>query len=609
MLFLFGPTPRSKDKSYSGLAKSMVALAALFLPLTVYLAIYQVNALAKPNRHSWFENTSAQQVPMESIIALASASFEKLNRKTTNRNFIDETIKQDRTFRRLIMTVSDGRGPAKVVYSEGRGLFETWQNLITSYFNHFEASADPIWVKIDLITNIKLVAIKNGTIDTQYSPVKHGVAFDLESQLFLLPGEVVTHNIVDENKKIQLNNIKDYLAKRKSNPHAYVPFNLNQVYIFESQSWFTKENKSKDFPEQLTNSDNEIDHSQLFHALEQSFQYFSRNLEKLFSQELNSISRKKHYLAYSNLAESLFLYISMIEKAKDDLEISPIRKHIDKLLDLYEGCFFVISRSSKKDSNCAKTPLSTLARVNLALASYINHTKNRSLIPTLRRSMQLLERKVARNPNRYAASGMLNLTYRQVGIADRDKTWLSKSDRLTKLFLRNAERSDVNLLSKNTLWHLFAISSSKDTHSHPIGLTTQQMTFKQALLQASNRLVDSYQKASQSKRRAYFSKFTLAALLLEQTINFSSEVNFVFMTDLAGIIRTASQNILHFWNNEPKSLYHTDPLAFLGSFSHTSKDSKIKISEHSFAMASLLSIMQIRKAMRISGTEKIGKGF
>ncbi len=117
---------------------------------------------------------------------------------------LPSTLRKDRTPRMLFASVSDGKGPARVLRGAGRGAGEASQDLLTQLGQEDEA---PRWVKIDLVRAVVRRTQVNPDRMLDLPRSLYGLAFAKDTKLAFLPEELVAHTLVNSDHHLVLRNI------------------------------------------------------------------------------------------------------------------------------------------------------------------------------------------------------------------------------------------------------------------------------------------------------------------------------------------------------------------------------------------------------------------
>ena len=127
---------------------------------------------------------------------------------------LPRVLKSDKAPRMIFASVSDGRGPARVVYAAGEGAADTVERLLAK---RGVLPAAPRWVKVDVVRDVVRETDVDPRRPLRRSRSLHGLA--IGSQAFL-PEELVTQTLIDSDQLLRLPKI----AARLETPERAAAF-------------------------------------------------------------------------------------------------------------------------------------------------------------------------------------------------------------------------------------------------------------------------------------------------------------------------------------------------------------------------------------------------
>ena len=188
----------------------------------------------------WFEDL---RVPL----VMTEEDAEQLTRSAAARAMrtagpvapLPGALQRDRLPRVVLLSLSDGDGPARVVVGTGRGIVTALDETIK------QATAwpdyRPIWVKLDVVQTASAVARGSFLKELTLERSLHGLAFGRHSHIAFTPGELVSRGLVNRDQQVQLAAIMDCIRQdpiRRRHQDRIVGAREFDVFRFSCESFF-----------------------------------------------------------------------------------------------------------------------------------------------------------------------------------------------------------------------------------------------------------------------------------------------------------------------------------------------------------------------------------
>ncbi|MCB0403794.1 MAG: hypothetical protein KDD51_03350 [Bdellovibrionales bacterium] len=213
-------------------------VVSLIAVLTVYAAIYY-----EPGQYGiWFAD-------VDEPILLGDAETGELVRQVVDGIFEQKLTRptlagllRDRRPRIVILSLSNGDQPAKVIVGRGRGIVAAADDAIRRSREPMNRLYDPRWVKIDVVQQASTEPGFQFGGTMALTRASQGVAFPRATQLAFLPDQLVAYSLVDDQRQLRSEKIIAYLKndaralKRFQRLDATKPL---PVYWFSTISFFT----------------------------------------------------------------------------------------------------------------------------------------------------------------------------------------------------------------------------------------------------------------------------------------------------------------------------------------------------------------------------------
>jgi len=162
----------------------------------------------------WFDDINADQM-------LSPVAGELIARYVTNRIFEgagDEealgTLLDDKALRIVFISLSDGNSTSKVFMGRGKGVIEAVEDALFELDALQQGAFLVKHVKIDIVQSAynTSVADPRVSLDETYERDLFGLAFDHQTGLAYLPGEILGHTLIDSDRHLRFDNMADYAA-------------------------------------------------------------------------------------------------------------------------------------------------------------------------------------------------------------------------------------------------------------------------------------------------------------------------------------------------------------------------------------------------------------
>jgi hypothetical protein len=139
----------------------------------------------------------------------------------------------------VFISASDGQTRAQVALGSGPDVDAATDAALAQLDRMWSSDQPPVWLKVDVVDTI--TPLSDLTLDrpVPFERSLTGIAFDWESGLAFLPGEVVANTLIDHNGKLRMDHIAAYARLRYAYPPALSITPPLDGYAFTTRSHFT----------------------------------------------------------------------------------------------------------------------------------------------------------------------------------------------------------------------------------------------------------------------------------------------------------------------------------------------------------------------------------
>jgi hypothetical protein len=188
----------------------------------------------------WIEDVAEPvKISDEDAEALTRFVAGRVMRAGDPRRTLPAGLAGDRSPRIVLLSVSDGRGPARVVLGTGRGIGGAAGKAVDQALAWQDYT--PKWVKLDVVQRTTAVgqwAVVQGlSLDRSLC----GLAFDRRTRLAFLPEELVADTLVDSEGRIRFDRIAERLKRDPARKACTMPVVGDpefRMFRFSAESFF-----------------------------------------------------------------------------------------------------------------------------------------------------------------------------------------------------------------------------------------------------------------------------------------------------------------------------------------------------------------------------------
>jgi hypothetical protein len=330
----------------------------------------------------WFADLSND----DSVSAGAGNEIARVTSEFLFNGFeIDQTFSPallNETLPRIVfLSVSNGSEKARVFVGRGAGLTAAWRAALLQARSLLIHGYQVMWAKLDIV-----ISVRQRTRPSEVLiPGVDGLAFDRQSRIALLAGQVKALGMIQDDGVLNLTNIDKYIKDDQLAGDLYMPLNPYAGYIFSTKKWLISKSGTKLLNPGLT-----------IEASPPSLKQVEENIILMTDQLLTSHLKTKESrpleenydyfegkLDYETTSLTVLAAIQSFDFSEKFQMLRLARKHLDPLLGRVGPC-----PELGDEYLCAGSGSSGLVQQNallsLAICSYMERSSIRSMVPTLR---------------------------------------------------------------------------------------------------------------------------------------------------------------------------------------------------------------------------------
>jgi len=187
----------------------------------------------------WFDDLAATTpITHEDGLALTGRLPAGLRRRQGFE--MPKALKHDTQPRIVFVTAGSERMHAKVAVGAGRGIADAVRSAITDLRGRIPKGARTPWIRFDIVTQARPVGA-DVTGALYFDPGVEGMAFGRETGVAFAPGEVLGHDLVDDEGKVQPDAIRSYCETIRMpgrRLHEAVAAG-DMAWVFATSAWYT----------------------------------------------------------------------------------------------------------------------------------------------------------------------------------------------------------------------------------------------------------------------------------------------------------------------------------------------------------------------------------
>jgi hypothetical protein len=182
--------------------------------LIVFILVVSSSANERPPATIWFNDLEASPplspLAQEAVIRWVRTS---LDGKLSGPGPLPENLTADKAPRLVFISVSDGRISAHVALGSGLGVVEAAGQALTFLSDEIPRGLEPRWIKLDLVTHAHSIDAADPLLEIEKS--LEGLAFSAKSGLALLPEQLVSRALLNDEQRLQSRYLSSYLKEKR----------------------------------------------------------------------------------------------------------------------------------------------------------------------------------------------------------------------------------------------------------------------------------------------------------------------------------------------------------------------------------------------------------
>lgn len=562
----------------------------------------------------WFDDVEApMDLSTQDGKVLVHAVGESLLHRTSTLNDIPVSLQEDRLPRVVFLSVSDGRSHARITIGAAHGLVPALEQAIARMQATLAVDFRPRWIKMDVVQTVR--PTQEVYPDTRFGFERslEGLAFEHQSGVAFLPGELVAHTLVDSDGDIRPGNIAQYLGARRPMPEQLVAFSKSKprrVRRFTTSSFFydgrqaIRLYRGHRLIRQISTED-------LLTAARQAGAYLTRSVDPdgrfvyVYLPKSNRVPNRYNLIRHAGTVYSM---LELYDVTQDTELLKASKRAIEYLLEFAKP-WSEDHHSVAIVNSGGEVKLGATALTVVALAKYVEVTQDRPYIPVLQQLGRYIQQSQLENgefiSKRMHRSGEVSDFVSQyypgeavlalVRLYDLDPrdSWLDTAEKGSRYLInvRDQGRPTSELIHDH--WLLYALNGLYRHRPKPLYLK-HALRIAQSISQSQNRnpqypdYAGSYYRPPRSTPTATRTEGLVAAYRLACDFGLTEEAH--------SILETIRLNVGFQLQTQfgPESvLYLEDPQRVLGGFHKSLTNFKIRNDYVQHNISSLLGTYQI----------------
>ena len=207
---------RRKPRHPVGKSDRAATALAVVLGCALMLTLLVASAPQQPPRSGrlWFDDLGAPPtLDIAGKRALLTYAMAQLWGTATQPS-LPSAIASDRAPRMVLLSLSDGKSPARVILGHGYGLRAALDDALARAHGTTDTLPEPSWLALDIVTSAQPATDATTTERLGLERSLYGLAFERDTGLAFLPGEIVAHTLIDNEQYLRPNKIVAYLSLR-----------------------------------------------------------------------------------------------------------------------------------------------------------------------------------------------------------------------------------------------------------------------------------------------------------------------------------------------------------------------------------------------------------
>jgi len=183
-------------------------------------------------------------------LAVGSEAERALVRYVATRVFNAESLaaglppalREDMLPRAVLISISDGASPARVLVGSGRGIAAAVEEALARLRARGDVPSAAKWMKLDVVQQTHPLSIDEIHSPLRRDPGLYGIAFGRTPGVALLADELVVRRLVDDGRRLDWRKIRSYLAARGDGDRRYEDLlfrGLDEAHRFTTLSYFS----------------------------------------------------------------------------------------------------------------------------------------------------------------------------------------------------------------------------------------------------------------------------------------------------------------------------------------------------------------------------------
>lgn len=622
----------SRTKRIFLLLSPLLALALVLALLSAATWLLPSTSRQSSGAEIWFDYIGPPlSISAQDEEALVRSVAEAVLDRAGTRIELPPALRGDNLPRIVFLSVSDGKSPARVILGSGSGLggavTDALEQALSASLNPTATvtTADrPAWVKLDIAQEVVPLENVDASKPLGLERSLYGLASDESTGVAFLPEVLVTYTLVNNEQKIQPENIQAYLAESPGSG-SKVEWNLSgnqaRMYRFTTASSFSDGQEVA----RLYRGHRRFDQAssqEIALAARRGGEYLTRSVGADGKFVYSYLPKSGIVVEEYNIlrhAGSIYAMMELYRVTGDKGTLQAARRAIGYLLRAVERCPLDGQGSASCVVEDGDVKLGGNALAVIALAKYAEVTGDRQYVPVMLDLGRWIEStqsesgeftiQIQSYPDGnvddfesayYPGEAMLAMV--RMYALDRNETWLDVAEAGADYLINVRDKEVPDVALPHDHWLLYALNELYRYRPNPL-YVRHSLRLADAIVKSQNDGAEypdwagSYYQPPRSTPAATRTEGLCAAYSLARDFGYAREAD----TMLAAMWRSAAFQLRTQFGPE-SALYLNNPQQALGGFRESLTDFEIRIDFVQHNISSLLCLN------RVSGSASTNDG-